>query len=52
MGLSIIWISFFYIIKTISDMLGENGILNEWYAVGIPFLLFFLISIFTLWKNR
>lgn len=51
-GLSIIWISFFYIIKTISDMLGENGILNEWYAVGIPFLLFFLISIFTLWKNR
>lgn len=51
-GLSIIWISFFYIIKTVSDLFGEKGILNEWYAVGIPFLLFFLISIFTLWKNR
>jgi len=51
-GLSIIWISFFYIIKTVSELFGEKGILNEWYAVGIPFLLFFLISIFTLWKNR
>jgi lipopolysaccharide export LptBFGC system permease protein LptF len=51
-GVSIIWISLFYILRTFCDALGQEGILKEWQASGIPFVLILLISIAVLCRKR
>lgn len=51
-GISIIWISVFYILRTFCDALGEKGILKEWQASGIPFVVILLSSIVQLWRKR
>ena len=52
LGNSLIWIIFFYIIKTISDSLGEKGIVNEWQATGTPFVLLLLCSLIVIFRKR
>ena len=51
-GVSIIWISGFYMLRTFCDALGEKGILKEWQASGIPFAVILLFSIVQLWRKR
>lgn len=51
-GLSLFYILVFYIIRSLCDALGEKGILSDWVATGIPFLLVFLISTKMILKNR
>jgi lipopolysaccharide export LptBFGC system permease protein LptF len=51
-GVSIIWISLFYILRTFCDALGEEGILKEWQASGIPFFVILLVSIAVLCRKR
>jgi len=51
-GVSIIWISVFYILRTFCDALGEEGILKEWQASGIPFVVILLVSIAVLCRKR
>jgi lipopolysaccharide export LptBFGC system permease protein LptF len=51
-GLSLLWILVFYIIKSFCDALGEKGILSDWVATGIPFMIVFAISIKLLCGNR
>lgn len=51
-GLSLFYIIVFYIIRSFCDALGEKGILSDWVATGIPFLLVFVISTKMILKNR
>ena len=51
-GLSLLWILVFYVIKSFCDALGEKGILSDWVATGIPFMVVFAISIKMLCGNR
>ena len=51
-GLSLLWILVFYVIKSFCDALGEKGILSDWVATGIPFMIVFAISIKMLCGNR
>jgi len=46
------YILVFYIIRSLCDALGEKGILSDWVATGIPFVLVFVISVKMIWKNR
>ena len=51
-GLSLFYILVFYIIRSLCDALGEKGIISDWVATGIPFVLVFVISVKMIWKNR
>lgn len=51
-GLSLIWIIVFYIIRTFCEAFGKLGIFSDWISTGIPFITIFLISMGILWRNR
>lgn len=51
-GLSLLWILGFYILRTFFDSLGERGIISAWSAAGIPYLSVLGISFLVIWKNR
>jgi lipopolysaccharide export LptBFGC system permease protein LptF len=51
-GLSLIWIIVFYIIRTFCDAFGKLGIFSDWVSTGIPFFIIFIISMGILWRNR
>ena len=51
-GLSLLWILAFYIVRAFCDAMGEKGILSEWVATGSPFIFVLLTSIKILWGNR
>jgi lipopolysaccharide export LptBFGC system permease protein LptF len=51
-GLSLMWILGFYILRSFFSSLGERGILSAWSATGIPYLSILGISFLVLWKNR
>lgn len=51
-GLSLIWIIVFYMLRIFCDAMGKLGVLSEWISTGIPFFLILIFSVGQLWKNR
>ncbi len=51
-GVSFFWIISFYVLRSISDALGEKGILSSWIATSIPFVIIFTLSIFMISRRR
>lgn len=51
-GLSLIWIIFFYVIRTFCEAFGKLGVFSDWVSTGLPFIVILLISIGILWRNR
>ncbi len=51
-GISLLWILVFYILRTFCDALGEKGIMSSLVSSGIPFIIVLVISAKMLWSNR
>lgn len=51
-GLSLLGMLIFYLAKTFCDALGEKGIVSEWLASGVPYLLVVIIAICLMRHNR
>ena len=51
-GVSLLGMLLFYLMKTFCDALGEKGIVSEWLATGIPYVLIITIAICHIRQNR
>ena len=51
-GVSLLGMLIFYLAKTFCDALGEKGIVSEWLASGVPYLLVVIIAICLMRHNR
>lgn len=51
-GASLLGMLLFYVMKTFCDALGEKGIVTEWVAAGIPYILVTVLSIYLIGKRR
>ena len=51
-GGALLGMLFFYLAKTFCDALGEKGIVSEWLASGVPYLLVVIIAVCLMRHNR
>jgi lipopolysaccharide export LptBFGC system permease protein LptF len=51
-GIALLGTFLFYLLKTFCDALGEKGIVSEWEAVGIPYLLVLVVCFLLILRNR